>query len=135
MRSHVTTRRYASPLFKAAVSALFVLTLLVTPMIHAQNLGTAPAFNQAVQGQQASAPEGAFKNLVDWIGNVICSGRRGIGDCWDSCGLARWARLPSLGVDSRRIVGGIRPNAIGRVLHHQCTTGRLSCRPLLQRFC
>ena len=72
MRSHVTTRRYASPLFKAAMSALFVLTMLATPMLHAQNLGTAPAFNQAVQGQQASAPEGAFKNLVDWIGNVIC---------------------------------------------------------------
>lgn len=72
MRSHATTRWCASPLVQATVSALFALTLLATPMVHAQNLGTAPAFNQAVQGQQASAPEGAFKNLVDWIGNVIC---------------------------------------------------------------
>jgi hypothetical protein len=72
MRSHVMTRWCASPLFKASVSALFALAMLATPMVYAQNLGTAPAFNQAVQGQQASAPEGAFKNLVDWIGNVIC---------------------------------------------------------------
>ena len=38
----------------------------------AQNDGTAPAFNQAVQGQTAAQPEGAFMNVVNWVGNVIC---------------------------------------------------------------
>ncbi len=38
----------------------------------AQNLGTAPSFNKAVQGQTASQPEGAFLNVVNWVGNVIC---------------------------------------------------------------
>ena len=36
-----------------------------------QNLGTAPATNVAVQGQQATQPEGAFLNFINWIGNVI----------------------------------------------------------------
>ncbi|HUZ95355.1 MAG TPA: hypothetical protein VMU57_10615 [Edaphobacter sp.] len=38
----------------------------------AQNLGTAPAVGQAVQGETAAQPEGAFLNVVNWIGNVIC---------------------------------------------------------------
>ena len=38
----------------------------------AQNLGTAPAVGQAVQGQTAAQPEGAFLNLCNWVGNVIC---------------------------------------------------------------
>src|SRR5437773_11229117 len=36
-----------------------------------QNLGTAPQTNVAVQGQTGAQPEGAFLNLVNWIGNVI----------------------------------------------------------------
>jgi len=39
--------------------------------VWAQNLGTAPATNVAVQGQQATQPEGAFLNFINWIGNVI----------------------------------------------------------------
>ena len=38
----------------------------------AQNLGTTPAVGQAVQGQTAAQPEGAFLNVVNWVGNVIC---------------------------------------------------------------
>ncbi len=38
----------------------------------AQNMGTTPATGQAVQGQTAAQPEGAFLNVVNWIGNVIC---------------------------------------------------------------
>ena len=38
----------------------------------AQNLGTQPAVGQAVQGQTAAQPEGAFLNVVNWVGNVIC---------------------------------------------------------------
>src|SRR5262245_47794228 len=42
-----------------------------TPFLWAQTLGTAPAFNIAVPGQTGAQPEGAFKNFVDWIGNVV----------------------------------------------------------------
>ena len=50
-----------------------VLQLCLCPRRHfAQNLGKQPATGQAVQGEQASQPEGAFLNLVNWIGNVIC---------------------------------------------------------------
>jgi hypothetical protein len=49
----------------------FVLVLFVPMFATAQNLGGAPATNKAVQGQTAAQPEGAFLNLVNWIGNVI----------------------------------------------------------------
>ncbi len=56
--------------------SFFVLLLLsaqaVIPFAHGQNLGNQPAVNKAVQGQTASQPEGAFLNLVNWVGNVIC---------------------------------------------------------------
>jgi hypothetical protein len=56
---------------------LYLVTLLAVGMsviaspLLAQNLGTAPAFNAAVQGQTADQPEGAFLNIVNWVGNVI----------------------------------------------------------------
>ena len=53
----------------AVVLAMFVLVVQVGLM--AQNLGTAPQVNVAVQGQQATQPEGTFLNLINWIGNVI----------------------------------------------------------------
>jgi hypothetical protein len=37
----------------------------------AQNLGAAPQFDVAVQGQTGAQPEGAFLNFVNWITNVI----------------------------------------------------------------
>jgi len=37
----------------------------------AQNFGTAPQVNVAVQGQTGAQPEGAFLNFVNWVGNVI----------------------------------------------------------------
>ncbi len=40
-------------------------------MVLAQNLGGTPQVNRAVQGQTAAQPEGAFLNLVNWVGNVI----------------------------------------------------------------
>ncbi len=49
----------------------FVLVQFVPLLATAQNLGGAPATNKAVQGQTAAQPEGAFLNLVNWIGNVI----------------------------------------------------------------
>jgi hypothetical protein len=37
----------------------------------AQNTGGAPVFNKAVQGQQATQPEGTLLNVVNWVGNVV----------------------------------------------------------------
>jgi uncharacterized protein YggE len=53
----------------AVVLALFLFAVQAGLM--AQNLGTAPQVNVAVQGQQATQPEGTFLNLINWIGNVI----------------------------------------------------------------
>ena len=52
---------------------LFLMILLqFSPLlVQAQNLGGTPATNKAVQGQTAAQPEGAFLNLVNWVGNVI----------------------------------------------------------------
>lgn len=55
-----------------AASLLMIALLQFVPLVAAaQNLGAAPATNKAVQGQTAAQPEGAFLNLVNWIGNVI----------------------------------------------------------------
>ena len=48
-----------------------VLIPLSATVCLAQNLGGQPALNKAVQGQTAAQPEGAFLNLVNWVGNVI----------------------------------------------------------------
>lgn len=60
-------------LTRIATLILFLIFLIqLTPvLLQAQNLGGAPATNKAVQGQTAAQPEGAFLNLVNWIGNVI----------------------------------------------------------------
>jgi hypothetical protein len=56
----------------AALFLFLIILLQLSPvLIHAQNLGGAPATNKAVQGQTAAQPEGAFLNLVNWVGNVI----------------------------------------------------------------
>lgn len=57
---------------RRALLLFFVLLLQSCPLLlHSQNLGSTPQVNKAVQGQTASQPEGAFLNLVNWIGNVI----------------------------------------------------------------
>src|ERR1041384_8413249 len=45
--------------------------LVISQFAWAQNLGSAPASNVAVQGQTGAQPEGAFLNFINWIGNVI----------------------------------------------------------------
>ena len=56
----------------AVVLAAFLLLLTsANVVVLAQNLGGAPQVNVAVQGQTGAQPEGAFLNLVNWIGNVI----------------------------------------------------------------
>ena len=52
--------------------ALLALALIaVGQFMWAQNLGSAPASNVAVQGQTGAQPEGAFLNFINWVGNVI----------------------------------------------------------------
>jgi len=52
--------------------ALLALALItIGQFMWAQNLGSAPASNVAVQGQTGAQPEGAFLNFINWVGNVI----------------------------------------------------------------
>ena len=54
------------------LAVLMMASLQICPVaIFAQNTGSAPVFNKAVQGQQATQPEGTVLNIVNWIGNVI----------------------------------------------------------------
>jgi len=62
----ISTWRRALPV--ALILALLVVT--ETGLI-AQNLGSAPQTNVAVQGQTGAQPEGTWLNLINWIGNVI----------------------------------------------------------------
>lgn len=57
-------------LLAGCVVALMLIQVLPVFAV-AQNLGAAPALDKAVQGQTAAQPEGAFLNLVNWVGNVI----------------------------------------------------------------
>src|SRR5207249_11584396 len=56
---------------KRLIVALALCLVVVQTAVIAQNLGTAPQTNVAVQGQTGAQPEGAFLNFVNWIGNVI----------------------------------------------------------------
>jgi len=65
-----TNRNWPHFLLKMAL-----MLMLIGPFLplaaHAQNLGTAPQFGQAVQGQQATTVEGTVLNIVNWGCNVI----------------------------------------------------------------
>ena len=58
-------------LSRVALGLIVVFLSVGTPFLWAQTLGTAPVFNTAVPGQTGAQPEGAFKNFVDWICNVV----------------------------------------------------------------
>ena len=65
--------RRSTQAFMLGATLLFMGAAVLAPAnAMAQNLGTAPAVGQAVQGQTAQQPEGAFLNVVNWVGNVIC---------------------------------------------------------------
>ena len=57
---------WKKPLVVAAI-----LLLAIVQYVAAQNLGAAPQFNVAVQGQTGAQPEGTFLNFINWVGNVI----------------------------------------------------------------
>lgn len=68
-----TFRRWREKAAYMVLAGVFAFTLAIAPAAaFAQNLGTQPATGQAVQGQNASTPEGTFLNFVNWVGNVIC---------------------------------------------------------------
>jgi phosphatidylglycerophosphate synthase len=56
---------------KTLVALVALALFVVGRFLWAQNLGSAPASNVAVQGQTGAQPEGAFLNFINWIGNVI----------------------------------------------------------------
>ena len=58
--------------------ALLICFALLQAVAIAQNLGSAPQLNVAVQGQTGAQPEGAFLNFVNWVGNVIAPVGAGI---------------------------------------------------------
>ena len=63
-----------SPKYRHAALATLLTLVLVQAfpiIVDAQNPGTAPVFNKAVQGEQATQPEGTLLNIVNWIGNVV----------------------------------------------------------------
>ncbi len=56
----------------ALACLLAIACLQFSPLAsYGQNTGSAPVFNKAVQGQQATQPEGTLLNIVNWIGNVV----------------------------------------------------------------
>jgi len=57
--------------WKKPLVVLTVLFLVIGQLVVAQNLGSSPQFNVAVQGQTGAQPEGAFLNFINWVGNVI----------------------------------------------------------------
>ncbi len=59
--------------WRRAIPVALILALLVVMQagLIAQNLGSGPQVNVAVQGQTGSQPEGTWLNLINWIGNVI----------------------------------------------------------------
>jgi len=59
-------RRARQPLALAGIAFVLLGEYAI-----AQNLGSTPQFNVAVQGQTGAQPEGAFLNFINWIGNVI----------------------------------------------------------------
>ena len=59
------------PTWKKSLVALAIMLLVIGQYVVAQNLGSTPQLNVAVQGQTGAQPEGTFLNFINWIGNVI----------------------------------------------------------------
>ena len=58
-------------ILKFALGSILFSNLLLPFAATAQNLGNAPVFGRAVQGQQATTVEGTVLNIVNWACNVI----------------------------------------------------------------
>ena len=67
-----SARKFQADLgWKKPLVAAAILPLAIVQFVAAQNLGAAPQFNVAVQGQTGAQPEGTFLNFINWVGNVI----------------------------------------------------------------
>jgi hypothetical protein len=64
-------RNYIRICLQAILCLMMIGQIAPTVPLLAQNLGTTPQFNKAVQGQQATTPEGTVLNIVNWTCNVI----------------------------------------------------------------
>jgi hypothetical protein len=53
------------------ILAVILCLVLLQTWALAQTLGTAPQFDRAVQGQTGAQPEGAFFNIINWVGAVV----------------------------------------------------------------
>jgi hypothetical protein len=79
VKSFTRAARAAQRHLQALLLVTYIGAVLAAPAACiAQNLGSTPATGQAVQGQTASQPEGAFLNAVNWVCNVICPVGAGI---------------------------------------------------------
>ena len=95
--------RRARKYLSAPILVLFVGAAFVAPAASvAQNLGAAPATGQAVQGQTAAQPEGAFLNAVNWLCNVICPVGAGIAVVATISAVEERTQLAPVGHDRRR---------------------------------
>jgi hypothetical protein len=56
---------------KKGLAVVGICFILMAQYAWAQNLGSAPQTNVAVQGETGAQPEGAFLNFINWVGNVI----------------------------------------------------------------
>jgi hypothetical protein len=105
IKSFMRAVRAAQKQLQVLMLVTFIGAALVAPAASvAQNLGTAPATGQAVQGQTASQPEGAFLNLVNWVTTAGCrpiGGTSGLASIFQASG--RKVRVKSL---SRSIARG-----------------------------
>jgi hypothetical protein len=68
---HGGMKLQADPSWKKSLVVLAIALLVIVQYVVAQNLGSSPQFNVAVQGQTGAQPEGTFLNFINWIGNVI----------------------------------------------------------------
>ena len=100
--------------------AWIALAFLVTAQFAwAQNLGSAPASNVAVQGQTGAQPEGAFLNFINWIGNVIAPVGAGGAVLGAGCLLANRTRFWTLAIRRGSSSGHLRCDPTHRVLDHE----------------
>jgi hypothetical protein len=70
-RRTLSMRLQANARGKTFLALLALALITIGQFMWAQNLGSAPASNVAVQGQTGAQPEGAFLNFINWVGNVI----------------------------------------------------------------
>jgi hypothetical protein len=68
---HSSMKLQASARGRTVLALLALALITIGQFMWAQNLGSAPASNVAVQGQTGAQPEGAFLNFINWVGNVI----------------------------------------------------------------